>query len=63
MDLKQVFLDYPEVVTFQQMCEMLQIKSKNTGYKLLKNNEIKYTKIGRDYRIAKVSILEYLQIG
>jgi len=54
--------EYPDVLSFEQMCEILTISPK-TGYKLLKENKVKYLKTGRAYRIPKVHMLTYLMIG
>ena len=56
-----VFKNYPDVVTVEQMSEMLGISTK-TAYKLLKENKIKHFMIGRIYKIPKYYILTYLEI-
>lgn len=59
---KMMFVDYPDVVSVEQMCEMLGGISTKTGYQLLRNGTIKYMMIGRRYCIPKLYILEYLQL-
>lgn len=59
---KLIFREYPDVVTVEQMCEMLGGLSTKTAYQLLKSGTIKYFLLGRRYRIPKVSILEYMGI-
>ena len=59
---KMMFRDYPDVVTVEQMCEMLGGISTKTGYRLLKSGAIKSLTIGNRYRIPKIHILEYLNI-
>ena len=59
---KMMFRDYPDVVTVEQLCEMLGGISTKTGYRLLKDGTIKSLIIGRRYRIPKLYILEYLEI-
>lgn len=54
-----VFKDYPDVVTVEQMSEMLGISTK-TAYKLLNDDCIKHFKIGRIFKIPKYNILIYL---
>jgi len=54
--------EYPDVVNLEQMCEILGISTK-TGYKLLKEKKIDALKVGRAYRIPKLHILSYLNIG
>lgn len=56
-----IFKDYPDVVTVEQMSEMLGISTK-TAYKLLKNNVIQHFMIGRIYKIPKYYILTYLKL-
>ncbi len=60
---KLLFTDYPDVVTAEQMCQMLGGISIKTGYKLLKSGKVKSLVIGRQYRIPKIYILEYLEIA
>lgn len=59
---KLIFREYPDVVNVEQMCEMLGGISTKTGYRLLKQNEIKHFKIGRSYKIPKLHIFEYLDV-
>ena len=59
---KMMFRDYPDVVTVEQMCEMLGGISIKTGYRLLKNGTIKSVVVGRRYRIPKLYIFEYLEV-
>lgn len=58
---KSVFANYPDVVTVEQMSEMLGISTK-TAYRMLKNNEIEHFMIGRIYKIPKYYILAYLNL-
>ena len=57
---KVMFREYPDVVTVEQMCEMLGGISTKTGYRLLKDGTIKSFVVGRRYRIPKLYIFEYL---
>ena len=59
---KMMFRDYPDVVTIEQMCEMLGGISTKTGYRLLKSGAIKSFVVGRRYRIPKLYIFEYLEL-
>ena len=68
MNNAEMFSNYPDVVNFNDMRVMLGGKDKplgrTTAYKLLKENKIKNTrKIGREYRIPKNSIINYLLNG
>lgn len=58
---EDIFENYPDVVTFEQLCEMLGNIGKTLAYKLLKNNEIESFKLGKNYRILKSKVIEYLQ--
>ncbi|MCD7809993.1 MAG: helix-turn-helix domain-containing protein [Erysipelotrichaceae bacterium] len=63
MDTKMVdtmFTGYPDVVNVDQLCEMLGGICTKTACKLLKDNKIKHFKIGRQYYIPKIYILEYI---
>jgi excisionase family DNA binding protein len=54
--------DYPDVLSFEQMCKILSICPK-TGYKLLQDEKIRNIKIGRAYRIPKPHMIAYLING
>lgn len=56
-----LFKEFPDVVTVEQMSEMLGISTK-TAYRLLQDNVIEHFKIGRIYKIPKFHILTYLNI-
>jgi excisionase family DNA binding protein len=58
---KVVFKEYPDVVTAEQMSEMLGISSK-TAYRLLHSNTVEHLKVGRTYKIPKIHILTYLNV-
>ena len=52
--------DYPELIRIEQLCEALGGISTKTGYKLLKEKRIARLKIGREYRITKSNLIDYL---
>lgn len=54
-----MFSDYPDVLTVDQLMEMLHI-GRNAAYGLLKSGEIKTLRIGRRYIIPKKSIVAYI---
>ena len=60
-DTPEIFSDYPDVLTVEDLSRMLGISTK-TAYKLLNEQKIKSITIGRTYRIPKVNLLQYLQI-
>lgn len=54
-----MFSDYPDVVSVEQVTEMLHI-GQVLAYKLLKEGAIKARKVGRRYIIAKKNVIEFL---
>lgn len=56
-----LFQSPPDVVTVEQMCMMLGGISAKTGRKLLQSGRIAHFRIGRCYRIPKLSIINYLR--
>ena len=60
---KLMFPNYPDVVNVEQLCEMLGGISVKTGYRLLKRGAIKSFVIARRYRIPKINVIEYLEVG
>ena len=60
---KVMFREYPDVVTVEQMCEMLGGISTKTGYRILREGKICCLKVGRAYRIPKAHLFTYLCIG
>lgn len=59
---KLMLKNYPDIMTVEQMCEILGISTK-TGYRLLKEGKICCLKVGRAYRIPKAHLFTYLCIG
>ena len=57
--MQDTFKQYPDVLSIDQMSELLCISSK-TGYKLLKSDKIKHFKIGRTYKIPKSYVLDFI---
>lgn len=55
-----MFTNYPDVVSINELMTMLNI-GKKTAYSLLQAGEIKSIKVGKQYRIPKRFIIEYLQ--
>lgn len=58
---EDIFEDYPDVVTFEQLREMLGNIGETLAYKLLRSNEIESFKLGRNYRVLKSKVIEYLK--
>lgn len=55
-----MFTNYPDIVNIEQMRKMLGGIGVNLAYKLLKQGKIKSMKIGREYKIPKSCIIQYL---
>lgn len=56
----QIALDkYQDILVFDELIEILGI-GENTTYNLLKNKEIYSKKIGKEYKIPKVCVIEYI---
>lgn len=52
--------NYPDVLKIKEMCNALGGISTKTGYKLLRENKIESIKVGREYCITKISIVDFL---
>ena len=59
---QEMFSDYPDVVSVEQLKNMLNI-GQVLAYKLVKKGEIKARKIGREYKIPKVNVIIYILKG
>ena len=57
---RAMFADYPDVVTVKQMCEMIGGISEKTAYRLIHSGEVRHIAIGRNIRIPKVFLIDYL---
>ena len=55
-----MFTEYPDVVNTDQLCEMLGGAAIKSVYRLLREGKIKAFRIGKGYKIPKVSVIEYL---
>ena len=52
--------DYPDVLNVYQMCKALGGISTKTGYKLLKEKKNESIKVGREYKIAKINLIDFI---
>lgn len=57
---KEVFADYPDVITVDDMQEMLHI-GRNTAYQLLRDHRVQSIKVGKKYIIPKSSVIDFLR--
>ena len=56
------FENYPDLLTTDQTRKILQV-GKSKMYELIDNKEIKYIKVGRNYRFLKKYITDFLEIN
>lgn len=56
----KMFKGYPDVLSAEQLCEVLGGISRRTVYKLLQENKIDSIKVGREYRVAKINVIDFL---
>lgn len=54
-----MFADYPDIVNVKQLQEILGI-GRNLAYSLLTGGKVKAIKVGREYKIIKNSIIDYV---
>jgi len=54
-------IDYPDILTVQEASELLGVSTK-TVYKLLKQGQIEKRAVGREFKIPKINITDYLGI-
>lgn len=59
-DSKEMFANYPDLLTTKQAKTLLHIAN-NKMYDLLKNGEIESMRIGKSHRITKSSIIDYVK--
>lgn len=55
-----MFEKYPDVVSVPELCKMLGGISKKLAYRLLANGNIFSVRVGRTYKIPKVSVIAYM---
>lgn len=59
-DKSIMFEKYDDILDFCEVRKLLRYPAKSTLYKILKNKEIYSKKIGKDYKIPKISLIEYI---
>jgi len=55
-----MFEEYQDVVGVDDLCLMLNGISRKLAYKLLKKGDIRSIRIGREYKIPKIRVIEYI---
>ena len=58
----ELFSNYPDILSVQQLMELLQI-GKVLAYKLIESKKFKAVKIGREYKILKNSVIDFINNG
>ena len=58
----KMFPSYPDAVSLQQAAEMLNLNRHTVG-ELIRSRRLFALKIGRTYRIPKLSVIEFLLTG
>lgn len=53
------FKEYPDILSVTMVKEILSIQDSKM-YQLIRSKEIKAAKIGKDYKIPKKSLVDYL---
>jgi excisionase family DNA binding protein len=56
-----VFKEYPDVLDVKQVSKLLGISTK-TVYKLINNGTLPCLKVGREFRILKVTVMKYMRV-
>ena len=57
---REIFMDFPDVVGVEGLCEMLGGIGKNLGYQLLREKKIPHIRVGRTIKIAKPDIINFV---
>lgn len=56
---ENLFKEYKDILIFDELTEILKL-GKNTAYDLLQTKEIYSKKIGKEYKIPKICVVDYL---
>lgn len=62
MSRERMFREYPDVLTPQQVQEMLGV-GQRMAYQLLREGKIQNVRMGRLYRVPKAAVIDYLYSG
>lgn len=52
---------YEDIITVEELCEILKT-GKNRVYELLQTNQIRAFRLGRNWKIPKISVEHYLEM-
>lgn len=56
---KLMFAEYPDIITIPQLQQMLSI-GRHTAYELISDGYISAVKIGQEFKIPKVNVINYV---
>lgn len=62
MGREKMFQEYPDVLTPQQVQEMLGV-GQRMAYQLLREGKIQNVRMGKLYRVPKAAVIDYLYSG
>lgn len=62
MGREKIFRDYPDVLTPQQVQEMLGV-GQRMAYQLLREGKIQNVRMGKLYRVPKAAVIDNLYSG
>lgn len=54
--------EYQDAMDIKDICEFLGI-SRVTAYRFIEKHNIKHLKVGREYRVSRTALAEYLGIN
>ena len=57
----EIFKEYNDVVTIEEIMRMLNI-GRSTVYQLLKNGKLYSVKIGKKYIVPKQTVIDFIQV-
>lgn len=57
---RNIFTNYPDSMTLRDVASALGISTKLAS-RLVREGELYGVKVGREYRVAKTTVMEYLQ--
>lgn len=56
---KLMFAEYPDIITIPQLQQMLSI-GRHAAYELISDGYISAVKIGKEFKIPKVNVINYV---
>ena len=59
-DKSSILKEYGDILDFKEVRKILRNPCKNTLYKIFKNKEIYFKVIAKEYKVPKLSLIEYI---